>query len=420
MRYVIQGGQVSSRADFHRKRGRNPPAVTQKCPGYLRNCPVMAGLVLFHFREVLRKLGTDIFEGWGSFILATHLYNALLKENMITQRWRDMELVMRFLQPESFFVGKIPGKHSEYFNNFCLRMGISAASLTNAMKQRHKKGKFARTELRPLGDTTPVTAMFRPRYVEAMGQVNWMPEHVDSVISKSTREKPTDPQIGFDDESDDEDAEETPLDTSDEPLIGKTITIRPDGTISSVESVVILMTARDNKDDRDDWEPPEARESETTNRQEQAPNHPLVRIPQGVRHAAKAPSAQDAFRVREEEMARHHKTASEGGLLPLSVLVEHLARALNAEVEVANIPLVSFHQICCDFMTKVRNRCHEALTEDWGQLHGRGVRPGLDGRVRPALRQREGRPPPERRGNPRGCEGVPGTVRRAVAAPLLG
>ncbi|KAM4056657.1 hypothetical protein HRG_003526 [Hirsutella rhossiliensis] len=146
-----------------------PVPITMQPQRLLMRSPVLAGLVLFHFRAKMYDVGISVVNAWGSISYSNHLYNALRREGLLQGRWEDMDVVSTALGDASFFVGEPPYSRNAYLTRFCLQMGVSAAAL------RIKPG-------------APVSSMFDERYLGGTEQLEWTPERVDQVLSRAEYE----------------------------------------------------------------------------------------------------------------------------------------------------------------------------------------------------------------------------------------
>lgn len=165
-------------------------------PGHrlTRYSPVISGLLLYHFRARTHEMGLAVANAWGSITYALHLYVALEQEKLLATSnngvgfWQDMYIIMRLLGGSSFFVGaEVPGTIEGYFNKFSLQMGTTASILTKNTRRRPmtQSSMHSRAGPRGIKDGLAVYSMFIDRYVYNTGQIDWTPEHVDDVVSRS-------------------------------------------------------------------------------------------------------------------------------------------------------------------------------------------------------------------------------------------
>lgn len=192
-----------AKARAYRQRGE---PVT--CPPHriTRYSPVIAGLLLYHFRAEIWDIGITVANCWGSITCSQHLYMAIHNQGLMGQSedanpeaglWRDMDIVHCLLGTGNFFVGEeIPRTPEDAFRKFCLQMGTTASAVINRKNPLAKKLKnfselHSKAGSRGIKDkdACPVSYMFMDRYLRNMGQVDWTPEHVDKVISLSQYEE---------------------------------------------------------------------------------------------------------------------------------------------------------------------------------------------------------------------------------------
>ncbi|KAK3364623.1 hypothetical protein B0T25DRAFT_599001 [Lasiosphaeria hispida] len=127
----------------------------------LRYSPVLSGLMLFHFRLEL--------------------------EGMLHESWKDMELVYGVLGGPNLHVGDRPRSPEEYFTRFCLHMGITAAAFANPTMRRRSIGLHSRAGPRSTNPKTvaPLSHRFSNRYRRNIGNLDWTPEDLDDIASRS-------------------------------------------------------------------------------------------------------------------------------------------------------------------------------------------------------------------------------------------
>ncbi|KAI7774884.1 hypothetical protein LA080_007709 [Diaporthe eres] len=165
----------------------------------LKYSPVISGLMLYHFRAETYDVGLAVANAWGSIAYPLHLYTALQQENLLSphqvssESWDDMSVVLTLLSEDSFYVGaELPKNPQDYFKKFCLQMGTTASAFTNSKQKRTRNLENLLSKSGPRGikaDCAPVSDMFADRYLRNTGQVDWTPEHVDSVVSRSLWEE---------------------------------------------------------------------------------------------------------------------------------------------------------------------------------------------------------------------------------------
>lgn len=154
----------------------------------LHRSPVLAGLVLFHFRARMYEVGISVANAWGSISYSNHLYNAMLREGLLRGRWSDMDVAQMALGSASFFVGEPPSNRNQYLSRFCLQMGISAAALRASPANRRGNARrrlASRSGPRGIKTGVPVSSMFEERYIGGTERLEWTPEQVDQVVSRA-------------------------------------------------------------------------------------------------------------------------------------------------------------------------------------------------------------------------------------------
>lgn len=157
---------------------------------------MICGLFSFALKMRAQELEIVFVNAWGSIMYAAQLYNAVLKEKLISKIWKDMELVISLQGHDKFFVGDAPTGLEEYLKRFLLSMDYSAAIFapnrrpgTNVVSP---KGPRCLTKLCAVGE------LFTGRYCNNDAGVSWTKETMKPII-----------EAKLDDDSDDEEPELT-------------------------------------------------------------------------------------------------------------------------------------------------------------------------------------------------------------------
>jgi hypothetical protein len=149
----------------------------------LRSSPVVAGLVLFHFRACLFTAGIAAANAFGSISYTWHLYNAAHRLSLLPKGWKDMQLLYQLLGASDFHVGDAPGDPYECLKRFCLQMGVSVAAFATQKQSGRRSTLASRAGPRSFETKAPVNHMFTDRYVRDGQQFDWTPEYLEAVLS---------------------------------------------------------------------------------------------------------------------------------------------------------------------------------------------------------------------------------------------
>jgi hypothetical protein len=155
----------------------------------LKSSPVMAGLMLYHFRAEMYTVGIIVANSWGSIAHTWHFYNMLVRENLLHGHWADMELVEGLLGSSNLHIGGAPKNRDEYLAKFLIQMGLSAAVFADPKRRRDKIKGFARAGGRYIKIGAPVSHMFAGRYLRHRAKVDWTAESLDEILSRSDWDK---------------------------------------------------------------------------------------------------------------------------------------------------------------------------------------------------------------------------------------
>jgi len=133
---------------------------------------------------------------WGSIMYAGQIYNAVLKEKLLSKIWKDMELVISLQGHDKFFVGDAPKGLEEYLKRFLLSMGYSAAIF--AANRRPNANVVSSKGPRCLTELCAVGKLFAGRYCNNDSGVSWTKETMRPII-----------EAKLDDDSDEDESEAT-------------------------------------------------------------------------------------------------------------------------------------------------------------------------------------------------------------------
>ncbi|KAL1873478.1 hypothetical protein Daus18300_003841 [Diaporthe australafricana] len=133
----------------------------------LTQSPVMAGLVLYHYRSLTYEIGITVANAWGSIAYSHHLYNALQKEGLMQVSWQDMDIITAHLGESSFY------------------MGVTAVAFGDPKKRRAGIGLESEAGPRGIKSGAPVSTLFAERYVHSGSAVQWTADHVHDIVSHS-------------------------------------------------------------------------------------------------------------------------------------------------------------------------------------------------------------------------------------------
>lgn len=137
----------------------------------LAQSPVLAGLILYHYRTLTYEIGITVANAWGSITYSHHLYNALQRERLMLVSWLDMDIITSQLGEGSFYVGggdgAVPKNPAAYFTKFCLQMGVTAAAFGDPKRRRAGIDIESKAGPRGIKYGAPVSMMFADRYVHS-------------------------------------------------------------------------------------------------------------------------------------------------------------------------------------------------------------------------------------------------------------
>lgn len=94
---------------------------------------------------------------------AAHIYNAVRQEELLSQTWKDMEVVLALHGVDSFVAGDRPTGLFDSLKNLALCMG---SSVTNLGPNRRNKNAISSRDVRNTKPVCVTSRVFARRYTE--------------------------------------------------------------------------------------------------------------------------------------------------------------------------------------------------------------------------------------------------------------
>ncbi|KAB5523134.1 hypothetical protein GE09DRAFT_1154078 [Coniochaeta sp. 2T2.1] len=163
---------------------------------FLKRHPWYCGLWIHDVRTRFHHLGLALERAFGGILYTGHLYNAMERQQLISQKWQDMELFYQLQGGrDKFFVGEAPTDPADFDKQLCMMMGFSASNFTKAAAHKRNKGKMTATKAGPrsLNPQARVSSMWLLSLTAASPRLNFTPEDVQAILEggKSSRRKDT-------------------------------------------------------------------------------------------------------------------------------------------------------------------------------------------------------------------------------------
>ncbi|KAL3482379.1 hypothetical protein BJX99DRAFT_216929 [Aspergillus californicus] len=147
---------------------------------FLQWHPVFCGTWLYSIKMRFQTVGESIRSS-GSILHACHLYNALLREELIQKQWADMDILFG-LQGEDIFVDGRQNPTDDYWRVLILSRGCPPALFTKSIRQ--KSFNFSKKAERPLRKLAPVSFMFKDRFTQNYTKGPFTMRDIDKTIGK--------------------------------------------------------------------------------------------------------------------------------------------------------------------------------------------------------------------------------------------
>lgn len=150
---------------------------------YLKRHPWICGLFIHDVRTRFHNLGICLEVAFGGILYSGHLYNALQREKLISQKWDDMELFYHLQGGrDKFFVGAAPADAADYHKQLCMVMGFSATNFTSANRRNRGKLQTNKAGPRHLNFQARVSILWTGKFRPNSARVNLAPEDVQAIL----------------------------------------------------------------------------------------------------------------------------------------------------------------------------------------------------------------------------------------------
>ncbi|CAH0038449.1 unnamed protein product [Clonostachys solani] len=154
--------------------------------------PVLCGLTIFYFRASMHDFGFIEFARNRTIQHAVHLYNALVKEDLIETPWSDMQLAENFFGRSNIFAGQKPASTRGYLKQIMLQAGMTVRGLNelfgaldgHSTSCEGPRTRGFRHKMKAVSRGAPVSAIFIDRYYNQSNRIDYRPEDVNEIISR--------------------------------------------------------------------------------------------------------------------------------------------------------------------------------------------------------------------------------------------
>lgn len=123
--------------------------------------PVYCGIMSFNLAVHMEEAGITLANHHLTIFAFSHLYNALQQLNLISERWKAMDDIIK-LHTGVLFCGQLPTTPKEFHTRFALRMGFSATAFARNPRAPHIFPRLGKPGARFAA--SPTSAIFRHYY----------------------------------------------------------------------------------------------------------------------------------------------------------------------------------------------------------------------------------------------------------------
>ncbi|KAI1204236.1 uncharacterized protein F4807DRAFT_472383 [Annulohypoxylon truncatum] len=157
---------------------------------FARCNPILCGLALFFFQSELEEYGIDMLNADPTVITSTHLYNALWQEQVLSEPWPDLDVLMMILPKSSFFVGEDrPSALGSYQKRYLLQLGIPASAFAPDCKRlKNIQGTVKQRQIKPRNEFMRLFSdKYKPK--KNMTSSHWTKKFVESLLDVATHKE---------------------------------------------------------------------------------------------------------------------------------------------------------------------------------------------------------------------------------------
>lgn len=158
---------------------------------FLRRNPVLCGLILFQAQEQVHKYSIEMLNCDTAFISPSHLYNALQQENLLNDKWSDLETQIMLFPRENLFSGSNkPSGLDNCWRTLLIQLGVPMSAFASKGKRRKNLGANIRQRL--LLRNAEVLCSLAEKYkFKSKGVSSRSKQHMEAVLDKSIWEDVT-------------------------------------------------------------------------------------------------------------------------------------------------------------------------------------------------------------------------------------
>ncbi|KAF2743197.1 hypothetical protein M011DRAFT_471557 [Sporormia fimetaria CBS 119925] len=147
--------------------------------------PWFCGLLAYNILARYHEMSIIFANAWGAIMSTAHLYNAVQKEKMLKEHWKDMDAVFAMQGSRPFFVGEAPKDPDEYLKRFGMAMGMSATNLAAKSSRKSKNIVHSKRGPQSMRELAPVLRMFKERFCLPNARRDLRTEDVQKIIEQS-------------------------------------------------------------------------------------------------------------------------------------------------------------------------------------------------------------------------------------------
>lgn len=131
----------------------------------------------------------------GDQFYVSHLYNTLRQNSALEISWPDIETFISIYTPEMLFVGGLPTTLQDCMRRYNLMLGLAPQAFAKDGLARRKGWKGNKKSCpspkgpREWARNSPIVDIFKKRYVDLAGPVDWSLHNIEELLSKAANHK---------------------------------------------------------------------------------------------------------------------------------------------------------------------------------------------------------------------------------------
>ncbi|KAI1609089.1 hypothetical protein EDD37DRAFT_138490 [Exophiala viscosa] len=187
LKFVETLGRLDPIEDFHARCVEHMPQLSRlnvEKNHMLKIHPILCGLKVFTLRAQYREFSLQLANSQPHILACAHLHNALYREGLVYDQWKDIIFFMTSQDRDCLFAGSPPTEAIDYHSRYSLAVSGHSASNYARNRRRPDNVVMSATGHRKIQSQIPILDMFINRYCEDK-YTNLAPQDVIQILGAS-------------------------------------------------------------------------------------------------------------------------------------------------------------------------------------------------------------------------------------------